>query len=669
MLEHAGERPDLVIRRARIVDGTGQPPFIGDVAVIGDKITAVGPDLTLQGKREFDARGLVVAPGWVDCHTHFDAQATWDPYLTPSTGNGVTTAIFGNCGIGFAPCQKDRRDFLAHLVEAVEDIPGRAIAEGMVWDWETFEEYMDSLGRREYACDIALMIGHSAVRTWVLGDRANLSDRPGGAKKNPVQEREIQAMAEIVRDGVAAGALGFSTSRLMLHRDKSGALIPGTLAQREEVLALARAVAQGGGGVFQMTADFVGYDDLPPSQMNPAKMMQKMQSEVRWMLDLAKEHGEKVGLTWAAGFGNDPATSAIRALHSSTVERIIKAGGRAAAQGFVRPQGFLMNFSGPLHPFMMSPTFQKLLEAGEEGLLERLQVPENRDQVIRESQELFSPAARKEKPLLQEIYSLFTPWDNIWEWTPSYEPSVEESVEAVAKSRGLEPLQVAFDIMLRGVLWKPYILYPTKDHEPLRELLEHPHVLPGGGDGGAHGTTFTDATGPTHLLTHWVRDRSRGPKLPIELAVRKHSKDVADFFGLRDRGVIAPGMKADLNVVDLEKLRIEQPHFVRDLPLGAGRWLQGVEGYVLTVVSGCVTYERGEPTGSLPGCLVRNPRREASAWQGAAARYSGSFSGGPAGEASSRARALEGAGSGGASSAGRLLREFIAEPQAVRSKL
>eukprot|EP00930_Biecheleria_cincta_P000909 TRINITY_DN102100_c0_g1_i1.p1 TRINITY_DN102100_c0_g1~~TRINITY_DN102100_c0_g1_i1.p1 ORF type:complete len:673 (-),score=110.40 TRINITY_DN102100_c0_g1_i1:283-2301(-) len=658
------DSPDLVIRGGTIVDGSGNPPFIGDVAISGDRIISIGPQISARGKREYDAKGLIVTPGWVDGHTHFDAQVTWDPYLTPSTWNGVTTAIFGNCGIGFAPCQKDRREFLTHLIEAVEDIPGRVIAEGMNWDFETFEEYLDSLEKRAYACDTAVMIGHCAVRAWVMGKRANAADRQL-EHRIMVTPDECAAMAALVQDAVAAGALGFSTSRGLFHRDPEGNLIPGTLATPDEVLAFARGIAAGGGGIFQWTTEFASYDDLPYAQLNLQKIKEYQDGELEWMTQIARDHGGKVALTFNLGWSNNRGAEQQLRQQLGFLDAIHQAGGFARGQIFGRTQGFLFSFRSRLHPFVSSKTFRRMdrrcRKLGED-LLEKLQDASVRELIVSETEHAFSEQSLQANPGLRELAGLVTTWDIIYKWRPDYEPKHEDCIKHVARREGKNPLHLSYEhLAAGGILWKPLNTYSTRDHSPFYEAYNHPHVVVGGDDAGAHHTVFMDATNPSHMLTHWVRDRARGPKLDIARAVRLQTREVAELFGLKDRGLLAPGMKADLNVIDLDKLEILEPYFTEDLPLGAGRWLQRVDGYRLTVVSGQETFRDGVATGNLPGRLVRNPRRDANAWQGVAARVSGPFEGVviDTDAEESRQRALQGAGSGGGSMAARVMRETV----------
>uniref|UniRef100_A0A7S0B8E6 Amidohydrolase 3 domain-containing protein n=1 Tax=Pyrodinium bahamense TaxID=73915 RepID=A0A7S0B8E6_9DINO len=665
MAPEAGEA-DLVIRGGTIVDGTGSPPFVGDIAVKGDKITAVGESLAVSAGQEYDARGLLVAPGWIDPHTHFDAQWSWDPYLSPSTAAGVTTCVMGNCGIGFAPCQADRREFLAYLVEAVEDIPGAVIAEGLKYDFETFEEYMDSIERKELACDVAVMIGHSAVRAWVMGKRASLSDKPGGAKKNPVLPGEIEAMAGLVRDAVAAGAVGFSTSRLLIHRDPQGTLTPGALASNEEVMAISRAIAEGGGGVFEMSSDFASYDDVAYSKLDPVKVWEYQRAEQAWMVDIARECGDKVAFT----FNVIPALQA----GQDIVDAVNSAGGVAKGQIFARIQGFLQKFGSRMHPFVVSRAFRKAaLDCKRTGadLLARLRDPKVREEVIAEARAFYSAPP----PGLEQMLMVFLPWSDLYLWTPGYEPTREESIAGVAERGGREPVEAAYDFLLGGgTLWKPQVgLYAGGNLDPTYRLLQHPDVIPGFADAGAHGTIIQDAAAATHSLTFWARDRARGPRLPVELLVRKQTLDVAELFGLVDRGVLAPGKKADINIIDMDKLRIHEPYLIDDMPCGQQRWTQDVDGYRLTLVSGRAIFEHGKPTGALPGRLVRNPRRDAGAWRGVAPQVAGPLEAAalPAGEAAADAaaaeRALDGAESKGASAMARILRSTVEAEEAGRA--
>mmetsp|Transcript_81476 Transcript_81476/g.174518 ORF Transcript_81476/g.174518 Transcript_81476/m.174518 type:complete len:693 (-) Transcript_81476:57-2135(-) len=633
------DAPDLVIRGGTIVDGTGGAPFVADVAVTGGLISAVGPNLPSKGASEYDARGLVVAPGWVDGHTHFDGQVTWDPYLTPSSSGGVTTCIMGNCGVGFAPCQRERRNALVELVEAIEDVPGTAVHEGMRWEWETFEEYMDSISRKELACDVAVMIGHSAVRNWVLGAGMNRGDLPHGPENAPVRAQQIEAMRAVVRDAVAAGAMGFSTSRAIYHRDMKGVLMPGSLASSDEMLALLRAIGEGGGGVFGANLDFRTYDDVPGSEFSESKSRDHLEAEWTWLNTIASESPGKINMTFEAIEHNWDRFVRVEEM----MERYGDRGLLVKTQCHVRPQGFLQAVHSRMNLLLLSGTYRKLRGAAERGgrerpseyneqmaaLLAHLQDPKVRSVVIQE----MTDRAEKTKDAMRNgrgdnfsgLVSTLLPFSKLFPWTPGCEPPPELSVAATAKREGKRSLEVYYDTLVPregkdfGIAWKPLANYMQGDLDPTRSILAHKYAIPGVSDAGAHSGVFNDANGPTHLLTHWVRDRERGEKLPIELAVSKQTREVAEIFNLHDRGVLKPGLRADINVIDVEGLQMCKPFVANDLPTGATRWMQRVTGYRLTLVAGQATFRDGQPTGALPGRFVRNPKADKAAWRGVSA--------------------------------------------------
>jgi len=666
---------DLVLRGGTIVDGTGAPAFVGDVAVAGSRIQAVGPSLPIRGREEYDVKGLLVTPGWIDIHTHFDGQVMWDAYLTPSTANGVTTCIFGNCGIGFAPVKKDKQSFLINLIEALEDIPGTALHEGLKWEWETFEEYIAALKKRELACDVGVMIGHSAVRAWVMGERANVSDRPGGQKRDPVSQQDVEGMAALVRDAVAAGAMGFSTSRAIYHRDASGVLTPGSTAQAEEVRAIGRAVAEAGGGILQVTTDFSTYDDIAYDKMDGSVRAQYEAQEWQMYRDVIQEGAGKVKVSiggLALGGRFTPSFLWGRGGPIEMVESMDRQQpGSVRMQQFVRPQWFLMSWVSRVNPFMFSRTLQKVkASSGDESMLiERLRRPETREAVIAESQTCVHEVkaamkAGKRHPYAMAYSTMFSPASLIFEWQESYEPDPAQSVAAVAQRQGQHVLEVMYDLMTPasggvGLIMKPLHSYHGKPLDAMRELFLHPMCVAGGDDAGAHVGVFTDASNPTHLLTHWVRDRTLGPKIRLEEAVKKHTMDPAEHFNLCDRGTLAPGLKADINVIALDKLRLNRPVWKNDLPMGAGRWVQSVDGYELTFVGGCKTFQAGQPSGALPGRLVTNPLADAKAWRGDAWRVVAKMGSDQSiKDLDLKEYALKKAQGGGASSIARLARDI-----------
>mmetsp|Transcript_130204 Transcript_130204/g.404974 ORF Transcript_130204/g.404974 Transcript_130204/m.404974 type:complete len:686 (-) Transcript_130204:80-2137(-) len=676
---------DLVLRGGTIVDGTGAPAFKGDIAISGSKIQAVGPSLPILGREEYDVKGLLVTPGWIDVHTHFDGQVMWDAYLTPSTANGVTTCIFGNCGIGFAPVVQDKQSFLIKLIESLEDIPGTALHEGLKWEWETFEEYLDALKKRELACDVGVMIGHSAVRAWVMGERANLSDRPGGQKRHPVGRDDVEGMAALVRDAVAAGAMGFSTSRAIYHRDAAGVLTPGSTAQAEEVRAIGRAVAEAGGGIFQVTTDFSTYDDIAYERMDGSVRAQHEAEEWQMYKDVLEDGQGKVklslgGVALSSKFpasliwGRDGPLEFMAGMNQQRP-------GSARMQTFVRPQWFLMSWVSRVNPFMFSKTLHRLRASAksESQLLSGVRRPETREAILAEAKEIArqivtSLKAGKSHPFAGPFTTMFSPTNLMFPWQESYEPDPSQSVAAVAQREGRHVFEVMYDVMTpasgeAGVVMKPLHSYQGQPLDEMRELFLHPMCVAGGDDAGAHVGIFTDASNPTHLLTHWVRDRTMGPKIRLEDAVRKHTGDLAEHFNLTDRGSLAPGLKADINVIALDKLQLHRPVWRNDLPTGAGRWVQSVDGYEMTLVSGRKTFEAGQPTGALPGRLVANPLADSKAWRGDAWRVVAKAGAQKdAEDLDLRAYALQKAQGGGASSIARLARDIEQGSDSVVAK-
>jgi len=572
---------DLVIRNARIIDGSGAPAYSGDVAIDGAIITAVGGK---QGsaRREIDADGLLLAPGWVDVHTHYDGQATWDPLLTPSCWHGVTTTVMGNCGVGFAPAAPARRDWLIGLMEGVEDIPGSALAEGIDWAWETFPEYLDALAHTPRAMDIAAQVPHGAVRAYVMGERA--------VTDVAASDDERAAMAAIVGEAVAAGAVGFSTSRTVLHRSVDGELVPGTEADAGELLAIARAMGRSGGAVFEVASD------LAPES-----------AELGWMDRIIDETGCRV--TYAC-VQNDEDPLQWRRL----LEHAARRGGGMYPQVAIRPPGVLMCLDGT-HPFTGRPGYLELahLPLGERAA--RMRSPEVRARILSEAGprparllRLLFMEGKAMRSTIRDYDRLFVLGD-----PPEYEPAPERSITAIAAARGIAPEAAAYDALLEGdgeaFLYSPLFNYNAGNYDAAREMMLHPNSILGISDGGAHCGIICDAGAPTYLLAHFVRDRSRGPRIALEQAVRMQTHDTAALYGFHDRGLVAPGKRADLNLIDLETLAMPVPQMVYDLPAAGQRLIQRAQGYRATLVAGEVTFEDGESTGALPGRLVRGERR------------------------------------------------------------
>jgi N-acyl-D-aspartate/D-glutamate deacylase len=574
---------DLVIRGGTVVDGTGDAPRLADVAVDGGLISQVGV-VEGKGRREIDAKGLLVTPGWVDIHTHYDGQATWDAVLAPSSWHGVTTAIMGNCGVGFAPVRPDAHNFLIELMEGVEDIPGSALAEGIDWKWETFPEYLDALEAKPRAIDVGAHVPHAPVRAYVLGDRCNTDYQPNTA--------EIAEMARIVREGVEAGALGFSTSRTLLHKDLKGVHMPGTFAGSDEMLALGLSMKGLRHGVFEMVSDHLGDDD-----------------EWMWVKGFAEETGLPVTLvaTSAGAYEGDKMYN--------IAEESRRHGMDIRPQIAGRPTGILHGLTSSFHTFIASPTWKaKLADLPLDARLAAMKTPEIRAALLSEDSPLIRAAVGDGVAgdlavafggsLLWRIFPLGE--------RPDYEPDREASVAGLAEAAGVSPLEMMYDLLLRDggqeLFYQPLGGYVTYNFDFFRKNMQHPNVLFGLSDGGAHCGVIADAGMPTFILTHWARDRVKGDKFPLEFLVRKLTSDTARAYGLNDRGRLKPGLLADINIIDFDALALHRPVAVADLPAGGRRLVQRPEGYRYTIKSGEVTFEDGEHTGALPGGLVRGGR-------------------------------------------------------------
>jgi N-acyl-D-amino-acid deacylase len=557
---------ELVIRGATIVDGTGAPARVGDVAVDGGIVSAVG---TVEdgGAREVDGTGLLLTPGWVDVHTHYDGQVTWDPELTPSSWHGVTTVVMGNCGVGFAPVRPDGQSFLIELMESVEDIPGTALHEGIDWQWESFEEYLDALDGMARTIDVAAQVPHAALRAYVMGDRAHEDATP----------EEVEEMADLVERAIRAGAVGFTTSRTILHRSKYG-LIPGTAAPEAELLAIADAMGRAGGGVFEVVSD--------TATMEPERSI---------LVDIAKRTGDTVTFAMAAGNGDE---------HLRTLEHAAQMqaeGVPLIPQVANRPTGMLFGLQSSLHPFITHATYRAIAHLPLAERVAELRKPEVRAALLADEIGTDSPIAR----------GLMSRWSHMFPLgaAPDYEPPVEASAANAAEREGRTPQEVVLDWMLeqdgKAFLFAPLASYAKHNHDAIREMISHPATMLGLSDGGAHCGLICDVSMPTYLLTHWVRDRSRGDRLDVEEAVELQTRRTARAYGFTDRGTIEVGMRADLNLIDLDGMKLHAPEMVFDLPAGGRRLIQKADGYVMTMVAGEVTYESGVATGARPGKLVR----------------------------------------------------------------
>ncbi|MBN8501726.1 MAG: D-aminoacylase [Sphingomonadales bacterium] len=571
---------DLIIRNGTIVDGTGAQRRIGDVAVKDGIIAAVG---AVQGDaaREIDASGRIVAPGWVDVHTHYDGQATWDQEMAPSSWHGVTTVIMGNCGVGFAPAAPDRHEWLIRLMEGVEDIPGTALAEGMKWNWETFPEYLDALEELPRTVDVGTHVPHGAVRAYVLGDR----ERPGAV---PTDE-DIRKMSAIVEEGVRAGALGFSTSRTVLHRDIDGEVVPGTTATKEELIEIGRAMGRAGHGVFEMASD-----------------MRREWDEFGWMGALSRETG--LPCTYAAlqsiakEMPLDEQIAAMRAENDN--------GANIVAQIALRGNGIIMAWQGTVHPFRFRPSYVAIMDLPWEEQRTKLLDPAFKAQLLAEQSDL----SEVNQDIIGLIMVVCGGWTMQFEMDPdfNYEPQADESIAARAAAAGVSGDEYAYDLLCRdegkGFIYLPILNYADGNLDFLEPLQASDDTVNSLSDGGAHCGTICDAASPTFMLQHWVRDRKRGDRISLEVAIKRQCYDTARLYGLNDRGLLSPGYLADINVIDLDAVKLGKPWLAFDLPAGGKRLLQKAEGYDYTIKGGIVTFERGQWTGATPGGLIRGPQ-------------------------------------------------------------
>ena len=569
---------DIVIRGGTIIDGTGKAAFTGDVAIAGDRIVAVGGK---QGpaRREIDATGLLVTPGWVDVHTHYDGQAMWDPLLAPSCWHGVTTVMFGNCGVGFAPVRKHHRGALMDLMEGVEEIPNAVLADGLAWDWESFPDFLDALERHPRAIDIAAQAAHLPLRVYVMGDRA--------VRREAATPDDIAEMRRLTIEALRAGAFGFTTSRTDSHKTPDGELVPSRFADADELVGIGSALGAVGAGAFGMNSDF---DDE--------------EFELSWMKRVAKETGRPVWFLLTDRY-EDPARwrRLMKAVHEARAEGL-----PLTAQIAGRPIGVMMGIGTALNPFTVRPSYKQIESLSIAEQRARLRDPEVRRQILSEK-----PSEAEVAKLAQFRQLITKRWDKFFVMgdPPDYEPGPEKSVAAIAAREGRTPDEVAYDYITEAegqYLYFPVVNYTVGDHEPIREMMTDPGTLLGLSDGGAHCTSIVDAGLPSFMLAHWGRDRHRGPRLPLELLVKRQTSETADFFGLTDRGRLAPGLRADVNLIDFDRLLLHKPELVHDMPANGRRFIQRVEGYQATLVAGTPIFERGQHTGALPGHLVRAGR-------------------------------------------------------------
>lgn len=569
---------DLIVRNGLVVDGTGSPAREADVAIAAGRIVAVG-EVNGRAASELDARGQIVTPGFVDIHTHYDGQVTWENRIVPSSLHGVTTVVMGNCGVGFAPCRPDQHEMLIGLMEGVEDIPHPVLVEGLPWGWESFPQYLDFLADRQYDMDICAYLAHAPLRVYVMGER--------GARREPATADDLRRMSELVRDAVGAGAMGFSTSRTFFHRYADGRFAPQYEAAEDELMALAGALRQTQTGVMQLITDF----EQPEATFG---LMQRLVRHAGRPLSVSLLEGGMGPMTlrwqdvldWAAASTRD--------------------GLPIRAQVLGRAIGVMLGHELTLNTFYTCPTYVDL--AGRltfEEKIRALKSPDVRARILAESADP-DPTIVLGR-IVRDFDRMFLLGD-----PPDYEQPVEQSIAARAARLGVTPEALAYDLMLerggRNNLYVTLCNYEGGSLETSRAMMQHPAAVLGLGDGGAHCGTICDGAYPTFMLTHWVRDRTRGERLPLPQVVKWLSRDTALAVGLEDRGVLAPGYKADLNVFDPDRLHLHAPEVVHDLPAGGRRLVQRADGYAATIVSGTVVYRHGAPTGALPGRLVRGPQ-------------------------------------------------------------
>jgi N-acyl-D-aspartate/D-glutamate deacylase len=567
---------DLVIRGGLVADGLGGEPFEADVAITGGLITQVGNSLG-RGKEEIDARGLLVTPGFVDIHTHYDGQVAWDNRLTPSSFNGVTTVVMGNCGVGFAPVRPENRQPIIELMEGVEDIPASVINEGLKWQWESFDEYLDFIGSRAYDMDVAAMLPHAPLRVYVMGERASALEEANAA--------DIAEMGRLACSAIKAGAVGFSTSRSLNHRSSRGVPTPTLRASEAELAGIAGGMARGGGGVLEVSQSTDNDERLADFEM-----FRRVAQDASLTLTFAISQGNRDPEDWRGMLRQ--------------VEQAQNDGVNVVPQFPLRPVGAIITVEGSSNPFHLSPTYKGVLAetASLEAKVSRLREPVMRERVLAETMPHTSGSVVGRFGGFERLFAQSGGID--------YEPRPEASIGARAAREGRHPLETLYDCIHEGaqgqLIYFPTINYAKYNLDHVAELLQHPHTVPGLGDGGAHVGVISDASFPTSLLIRWAKPRNPAG-FDLGWVVKRHTADTAKLFGLTDRGVIAPGMKADLNVIHLDRLSLEAPVMVQDLPDGGRRLLQRTTGYTATVVSGQIVSRDGEATGALPGRLVRRP--------------------------------------------------------------
>ncbi|HWS74079.1 MAG TPA: amidohydrolase family protein [Quisquiliibacterium sp.] len=568
---------DLIIRGGTVHDGLGGAPRVADVAVKDGRIAAIG-SIAGTATETIDAAGLLVTPGFVDVHTHFDGQATWEHRLAPSSGHGVTSVVMGNCGVGFAPCKPEQRDMLVKVMEGVEDVPEVVMTEGLPWNWETFPEYLDALEARRFDIDVAAQLPHSALRVFVMGERA--------AANEPPTADDLAQMRELTAEAIRAGALGVSTSRNMLHRTKAGELAPSLFSEEDELAALADGLKDAGKGVFQII----------PAPMGDAA------SEFGLMRRIAERSGRPLSysLIQMPTGDEDAFRISLEALGEAANDGL-----QMRAQVAPRPVGMFYGLDLRFHPFAYHPSYKAIKDLPLAERVAKMKDPAFRAQLLSERAEDTNPVNLKTVKAFQFSF----PWSD----EPDYEPDLGDTIGKRARAAGLTVEEYAYDLLLandgKAVFYQPAANYREGNLDAVREMLGHPNTVVGLADGGAHYGMICDASFPTYFLARWARDAAPADRIPLPKAIAALTSEPAALAGLEDRGRIAVGYKADLNLIDFGRLKLHVPTVAYDLPAGGRRMQQLAEGYVATIVSGVVTYRNGEATGELPGRLVRGARR------------------------------------------------------------
>ncbi|MFM1569336.1 MAG: amidohydrolase family protein [SAR86 cluster bacterium] len=564
---------DLIIKNGTVYDGTGDKPFVADIAIKGRKIEAIG-ELEEVSKQTINAEGKIVAPGFVDIHTHYDGQVTWDPYLRPSTYHGVTTVVMGNCGVGFSPCKPEERDWLISLMEGVEDIPGTALHEGINWQWESFPEYLDILENKPLAIDVGTQIPHGAVRAYVMGQR--------GINREEATQEEIDRMSQLVKEAIQAGAFGFSTSRTEKHRDSSGALTPSITAHKNELVSIANSIGELNSGVLQGISDFYDFEsefdifkEMSQSSGRPISItVEQMDQRPDWWLQLLDgiEAAQNKGINM---YGQVPP----------------------------RATGINMGLEVTLNPFTFYPSFYDLSKKSLEEKVATMRDPKFKKKLLSEQPVSIG------NPLVEEITQSFNKMFRLGD-PANYEPDPDSSFKAIAKKQNISPQEVAYDCLLekegKALIYHPLFNYLPGNLDFVEKMLNHPYSISGLGDAGAHCGAISDASFPTTLIQHWGRDRTRGKKIPLEKLISMQTLETSRLLGISDRGVLKEGYKADINVIDFDNLTLHEPEVLHDLPAGGRRLVQKASGYEYTIVSGQIAFKNGEATGALNGRLIRN---------------------------------------------------------------